>query len=39
MDNYQNINPSIEEYKNLIDEKDKTIAVNHTQFLKWLETR
>ena len=39
IDNYQNINPSIEEYKTLIDEKDKTTAVNHTQFLKWLETR
>ena len=39
VDNYQNITPSIKEYKKLIDEKCNTIAVNHTEFLKWLETK
>lgn len=39
VDNYENIVPSIQEYKTLVDEKDKNIAVNHTEFLVWLKNK
>ena len=39
VDNYENIVPSIQEYKTLVDEKDKTVAVNHTEFLVWLKNK
>lgn len=36
VDGYENISPSIEEYKSLLDEKSETVATNHTEFLRWL---